>query len=62
MFRLSTLKVGKKSFVFKGVYVVTWGANPVWLGGDWSRKGDQKGETLCPLFFSFFNILLTVHP
>jgi hypothetical protein len=46
MFRLSTLKVARKSFVFKGVQVVAWGANAVRLGGDWSSSGDQKGETL----------------
>jgi hypothetical protein len=39
-FRLSTLKVARKSFVFKGVWVVAWDANAVRLGIDWSRKGN----------------------
>ena len=48
--RLITLKVARKSFVFKGVWVVVWGANPVELGGDWSSKGNRKGETLWAFF------------
>jgi hypothetical protein len=43
MFRLSTLKAVKKSFILKGIEVVAWGANPVRLGGDWSREGDRIG-------------------
>ena len=31
--------------------MVTWGANPVRLGGDWSSNGNRKGETLWALDF-----------
>ena len=42
--------------------MVAWGANPVRLGGDWSGKGDRKGETLWPLFFSIFRALPNAQP
>lgn len=42
--------------------MVAWGANPVRLGGDWSRKGNRKGETLCPLFSNICNVFLAAEP
>jgi len=42
--------------------VVAWGANPIRLGGDWSRKGNRKGETLWPQLFNIFKALLEAEP
>ena len=42
--------------------MVAWGANPIRLGGDWSRKGNRKGETLWPQLFNIFKALLEAEP
>ena len=42
--------------------MVAWGGEPVRLGGDWSRKGNRKGETLCLLLSSIFNASLGAEP
>ena len=42
--------------------MVAWGANPVGLGGDWSRKGNRQRETLCLLLSIVFNAFLGAEP
>ena len=42
--------------------MVAWGANQIRLGGNWSSSGDQKGETLWPLFLYIFNAFLEDEP
>ncbi len=42
--------------------MVAWGANPVRLGGNWSRKGNWRSETLWSPLSNIFNAFLGSRP